>query len=159
MAITPNSIVTPQTVNAPVFNALLSTAMTSTKAYDGTEAAGTAMALLYTVGTNGGKLPALRAKYSGTNGTTPSGTTTATVLRLWVNNGSGANTTAANNSLYDELAVPAQAMSAVATTPTLLYDFGGLTLPAGSRIYGGLTTAMGGTNCALAISVVGGGDL
>lgn len=157
MTTTPNSLITPQTANAPVMNAVLSTAMTATKAYDGSEAAGTALALVYTVGANGGQLPKLRAKYSGTNGATPSGTTNATVLRIWINNGA-ANTTAANNILFDEVAVPAATMTAVAALAQLVYDFGLLALPAGYKVYAGLATAMGGTNCALAVSMPGGGD-
>jgi hypothetical protein len=48
MAVSPNSIVTPQTPNTPVYGVLLTTALTSTKAYDGTEATGSSMALIYT---------------------------------------------------------------------------------------------------------------
>lgn len=159
MPATPNSIITPQSINTPAANAVLSTAMTSTKAYDGTEAVGTAMALVYTAGSNGSQLPKLKAHYSGTNGAAPSGTTNATVLRIWLNNGS-ANTSAANNILVGDVAVPAATMSAVAAMahPTE-FDFGGLAIPAGWRVYAGLATAMGGTSCALAVSMPGGGDL
>lgn len=157
MASTPNSVITPQNPNAPIPNVLISTAMTTAKGYDGTDAAGTALAAVYTVGANGGQLPKMRIKYGGTAGAAGSGTTTATVLRIFFNNGS-ANTTAANNILFDEVTIPAQAMSVVAGTPQLTYDFGNLVLPAGWKVYAGLATALGGTTCALAVSMPGGGD-
>ena len=157
MSTTPNSIITPQAANLGALNVVLSTAMTSTNAFDGTMAVGTSMALLYTVGANGGTLPVLRAKYSGTNGTAPSGASNATVLRLFINNGA-ANTTPANNTFFDEVNVPSASMSINSSVAALTYDFGKLALPAGTKIYGGLGTAMGGTNCALAVSMVGGGD-
>lgn len=158
MAATANSIITPQTINVPAANVLLSTAMTSTKAYDGTEAVGTAMGLLFTAGANGSQLPKVRIKIASTNGATPSGTTAATVVRIWFNNGS-ANTTATNNVFYDEVAIPATAITAVASTTQYTLDFGNLVLPAGWKVYAGLATAVGNTNGALAVSMPGGGDL
>ena len=157
MAVTANSIITPQTPNLGALNIVLYTAMTAVNSYDGTMPVGTSMALLYTVGANGGTLPVLRAKYSGINGASPVGASTATVLRLWINNG-GVNTTAANNTFYDEVNVPSTAMSINSSIPALTYDFGKLALPAGTKIYGGIGNAMGGTNCALAVSMAGGGD-
>ena len=154
-----DSAPSPTQINAgAALNALLSTAMTNTKYYDGTEAAGTAMALIYTAGTAGSQLPKLRVRYASTNGATASGTTTATVVRIWANNGS-ANTTATNNIFLGEVSVPAVTMSQVAALaqPTD-YDFGLLTIPAGYRIYAGLATAINGTNCALAVNMLGGGD-
>lgn len=153
------SIPAPTQLNAGAVNgALLSTAMAGTTNYDGTTAAGTAMVLVYTAGSAGGQLPKLRVRYASTAGAAASGTTTATVVRIWANNGS-ANTTAANNILLGEVAVPAVTMTQVAalTQPTD-FDFGLLSVPAGYRIYAGLATAVGGTNCALAVNMLGGGD-
>lgn len=158
MAVTANSIITPQTINVPAANVLLSTAMTAAKAYDGTEATTTAMNAVYTAGSNGSQLPKLRIKIASTNGLAPSGTTAATVVRIWFNNGS-ANTTATNNIFFDEVTIPATAITAVASTTQYTYDFGNLMLPAGWKVYAGLATAVGNTNGALAVSMPGGGDL
>ena len=153
-----NTAPSPTQINAgAALNALLSTAMTNTKNYDGTEAAGTAMALVFTAGTAGAQLPKLRVRYASTNGAAASGTTAATVVRFWSNNGS-ANTTATNNIFLGEVAVPSVTMSQTAALAEVNYDFGLLTIPAGYRIYAGLATAIGGTNCALAVNMLGGGD-
>lgn len=154
-----NQSPSPVQINAgAALNALLSTAMTNTKAYDGTEAVGASMALIFTAGNAGSQLPKLRVRYASTNGATASGVTAATVIRLWANNGS-ANTSAANNIFLGEVAVPSVTMTAVAalTQPTD-FDFGLLAVPAGYKIYAGLATAIGGTNCALAVNMLGGGD-
>lgn len=155
-----NQAPSPTQINAGAANnALLSTAMTNTKNYDGTEAVGTAMALVFTAGTGGAQLPKLRVRYASTNGAAASGTTAATVVRFWANNGI-ANTTATNNIFLGEMAVPSATMSQTALSygTELNYDFGLLTVPAGYRIYAGLATAIGGTNCALAVNMLGGGD-
>ena len=133
MAVTANSIITPQAFSTPVANVVLSTAMTSTKAYDGTETAGTAMGLVLTAGANGSQLAKMRIKVTGINGTTPSGTTNATVVRVWLNNGS-ANTTATNNIFYEEVAVSAATISATGATTTATLDFAGLCIPAGWKV-------------------------
>lgn len=154
-----NNAPSPTQLNAgAALNALLSTAMTNTKNYDGTEAVGTAMALIFTAGSAGSQLPKLRVRYASTNGAAASGTTTATVVRIWANNGS-VNTTATNNIFLGEVNVPVVTMSQVAsvTQPTD-FDFSLLSVPAGYRIYAGLATAIGGTNCALAVNMLGGGD-
>lgn len=135
-------------------NVILSTAMTSTKAFDGTEAAGTSMALVATAGANGARLDQLTLNYSGTNGAAPSGTSAASVLRLWLNNGS-ANTTAGNNILINNVAVPALAYTNVARMDPLTLSLD-MSIPAGWKLYAGLSTAMGGTNCALAVTVTAG---
>jgi hypothetical protein len=153
MPTTPNSIITPQTPNAGVQGVILSAAMTNTKAWDGTEAAGTAMALVYTVGANGGKVDKIVVRPSGTAGATPSGASAATRLAVWVNNG-GANTTAANNALVADATIAAFTPSAVASVPGYEIPLN-LTLPAGYKIYVGIATAIGGTNDALAVSCFG----
>lgn len=70
-------------------------------AKDGTGTATT----LFTAGTNGARIDQIKVRALGTN--------VATVLRLFVNNGS-ANTTAANNSLIHEITIPASTLSEVA---------------------------------------------
>lgn len=163
MALVANSVVTPQTVNVAVAGVVLSTAMASTTNYDGTNALGTAMALIYTVGganAVGGQLPKLRARYTSTPGLAASGTTNASVLRVWFSNGSGQGT-AANNIFFGEVNIPAATMSQTGTVTTGQpsdLDFGNLVLPNGWKVYAGLATAMGGTNCGLAVSMPGGGD-
>lgn len=153
MATTPNSVILPQTPNAGVMNVILSTAMTNTKAYDGTEAAGTAMALAYTVGANGGRVDKVIVRPSGTNGAAPSTASAATCLRVWVNNGS-ANTTAGNNALVAEATIATFTPSAVAALAGYEIPLN-LVLPAGYKIFVGIATAVGGTNDALAVSCFG----
>ncbi len=144
------------TPNLGALNALLSTAMTNTKSYDGTDAAGTALALVYTAGANGGSPGTFKIQYTSTNGATASGTTTATVVRFWANNGS-ANTTATNHIYLGEVTILAATIVALASAANLVAGtFACPTLPANYRIYAGTTVAVGGTNCALAISAAGG---
>jgi hypothetical protein len=59
--------------------------------------------------TNGGWLESIRFR------STPAGSTTATVARIFVNNGSTTGT-AANNSLFDEITLPATTASGTAAT-------------------------------------------
>lgn len=147
----------PLTPNFGVAGVLLSTAMTNTKAFDGTETAGTSMALCYTAGANGSRLDQIRVKLTSTAGATASGTTNATLVRFWFNNGS-ANTTSTNNQLYYELAIPATTVTALATSALTEYNVTTNlpALPAGYKIYAGTTVAVGGTNCAITVSVFGG---
>lgn len=153
-----NSAPSPTQLNAAIVAAPLSAAMTATKSYDGTEAVGTAMRLVYTAPSTGGQLPKLKLRFSSTAGAQAVGTTTATVARIWLNNGS-VNTTATNNILIGEITCAATAMSQVAAiTQPSDFDFGLLSVPAGWQVYVGLATAVGGTACALMPSMVGGGD-
>lgn len=148
-----------QTPNVGALNAIVSTAMTNTKAFDGTETVGTAMALVYTAGANGSRVDQIVCRLTSTNGATASGTSSATLVRFWINNGS-ANTTATNNIFIGEVAIPATAVTALATAALTTYALtiptGGLNLPATYRIYGGTTVAAGGTNIAIALSAFGG---
>lgn len=134
----------PQNANAGEMNCIVSTAMTSTKAMDGTEAVGTAMALLFTAGADDARLDTITCRYTATNGSTATGTSAASVLRFWLNNG-GANTTATNNKFIGEIAMPAQTVTALATgtMPEYTKVFG-VSIPAGYRIYMGATVAAGG---------------
>lgn len=82
--------------------------------------------------TNGGYVQRLRFKAAGTN--------VATVARIYINNGL-ANTTAANNTFYGEVSLPAT--TAIATSATVDIDYPmNVALPPGFRIYVGLGTAV-----------------
>lgn len=148
-----------QTPNVGALNAVLSTAMTNTKAFDGTETAGTAMVLVFTAGANGSRIDQVTCRFASTNGATASGTSSASLIRFWLNNGS-ANTTAGNNIFIGEVAMAATAVTALGasalTVSALPLPVGGLNIPAGYRLYAGTTVAAGGTNIAFAVNAVGG---
>jgi hypothetical protein len=76
----------------------------------------------------------------------PLGTNVATVLRVFINNGL-ANTTAANNSLFAELTLPATTLSEVAAQPDFVLPLN-FALPAGYKI-----------NCTLGTTVAAGFQL
>lgn len=145
----------PQTPNQGAMNCILSTAMTNTKALDGTEAVGTALALAFTAGANGSRIDTIQLRYTATNGSTGTGTTAATVVRFWLNNGA-ANTTATNNKFLGEIAMPAQTVTALATgsMPEYILTIG-KSIPAGYRIYAGTTVAAGGV-LAFLVDTTGG---
>jgi len=141
----------PLTPNVGVMNALLTTAMTNTKAFDGTDTAGTALVLAMTAGANGARLDSIDVRVTSTNGAAASGTTSATLVRFWLNNGS-ANTTATNNQLLGELEIPAVANVALATAKNPVFTLPiNKSIPAGYKVYAGTTVAVGGTACALLI--------
>ena len=158
MAVTSTPIFA-QTPNAGAPNAIISTAMATTAAFDGTTAVGTAQALCYTAGANGSRVDQIQVRFASTNGAAASGTSSATVVRFWINNGS-VNTTAGNNFFLGEVALPATAVVAAGTVALPTYSIavpvGGLNLPAGYKIYAGLTVAVGGTNVAVAVVALGG---
>ena len=145
--------------NVGSLNVVLSTAMTNTKAFDGTEAVGTNFALVFTAGADGSRIDQIVCRLASTNGQTASGTSSATVVRFWINNGA-VNTTATNNQFIGEVAIPATAVTALGTGALTTYPFTlpnvGLNLPATYRIYAGTTVAAGGTNIAIAVSAIGG---
>lgn len=133
------------------------TAMTNTKANDGTETVGTAFALLFSAGANGSTVNQIRARITGRTALAASGNSTATIVRVWINNGS-ANTTATNNILLGEVLIPATTSPITSgssdyyiTVPT-----GGLNLPAGYKLYAGIQSAVAGTNLAINIAAFGG---
>lgn len=95
--------------------------------------------------TNGGWLKKIRLR------PTPAGNTTATVCRVWINNGSTTGT-ASNNSLYDEITLPAITASAVAQVAGYEVPFLD-PLPLGYRVY--LTTATASANGWQATAVGG----
>lgn len=153
----------PLTPNLGVQNVVLSTAMTNTKAFDGTDTAGTALALAFTAGANGARVDTVVVRLTSTNGATASGTSAATLVRFWINNGSD-NTTATNNQLMAwDVAIPATGVVALDTSSLPSYNAmtnsstaGGISLPAGYKIYAGTTVAVGGTNIAVLVTVQGG---
>lgn len=106
--------------------------------YDGTTA--THNKVVFTAdATNGGFIQRLRFKAKGTN--------TASVARIFINNGS-TPATAANNSFYGEITLPATTASAVAATMDLDYNLN-IALPAGFKILVGLgTTVAAGWVCS-----------
>lgn len=77
------------------------TVATANTAKDGT---GTVVTV-FTAGANGSRVEKIRFRAKGTN--------VATVARIFLNNG-GANSTATNNTLYDEITLPATTLSEVA---------------------------------------------
>lgn len=153
----------PLTPNTGSMNVLLSTAMTNTKAFDGTDSTGTNLALVFTAGANGSRVDTLVVRLTSTNGATASGTTAATLVRFWINN-SSVNTTATNNQLQPwDVAIPATAVASLVATSLPYYNVlantpmaDGISLPASYRIYAGTTVAIGGTNCAVLVSAQGG---
>lgn len=129
---------------APIYSAapILSwgTLLTANIAADGT---GTVVTVFTADATNGGRIEKLKIRALGTN--------IATVLRVFINNGS-TNATAANNTLYSEITIAATTVSqaaALVDNEVLL----GLALPAGYKvnITIGTTVAAG-----LAVTGVGG---
>jgi len=91
---------------APIYSRVASiawsTVTTANTAKDGT---GTVVTIFTADATNGGRVEKIKVRAMGTN--------TATVLRVWINNGS-TNATAANNTLYTEITVAATTVSEVA---------------------------------------------
>jgi len=147
------------TPNNGAFNAVLNTAMTNTKAFDGTEAVGTNFVLIFTAGADGSRIDQIICRLASTTGHTASGPSAATVVRFWINNGL-ANTTATNNLFLGEVAIPATAVTALATSALTTFPLTipsvGLNIAATYRIYAGTTVAAGGTNIAIAVSAIGG---
>lgn len=113
---------------------------TANTAKDGTGTVGT----VYTAGSNGARVDYLKARALGTN--------TATVLRVFVNNGSD-NSSAANNSLVLEQTIAATTLSEVAALADNLIQLD-MSLPAGYKINVAI-----GTTVAAGLQVTGfGGD-
>jgi hypothetical protein len=158
MALTATPVFT-QTANVGATNAVLSTAMTNTKAFDGTEAVGTAMVLVFTAGADGARIDQIMCRLASTNGATASGTSSATVVRFWINNGA-TNTTASTNIFLGEVAIPATSVTALGTSALTIYPLTlpsvGLNIQGTYRIYAGTTVAAGGTNIGIAVSAFGG---
>ena len=107
--------------------------MITTANTDHTMATGVSSSL-FTAGPSGSYVNKIRFK--------PSGSTAATVVRVFINNG-GVTTTAANNSLYGEISLPA-----ITTSNTLAQnDFEipiNIAIPVNYAFYGTTGTALGG---------------
>lgn len=87
--------------------------------------------LVWTAGSNGGYLEEIYLK--------PLGTNIASLIRLWINNGSTTGT-AANNTLFRDYGIPATTNSETAMQPDLVIAVR-KPLPAGYRVY--VTVATG----------------
>jgi hypothetical protein len=98
--------------------------------------------LVHTAGANGSYVRKLRIKALGAN--------VATVLRIYINNGS-TNATATNNVLYGEIGLPVTNASATVAQTDYDYSFE-IALPAGFRIYVGLGTAVAAGWAVLAVA-------
>ena len=98
---------------------------------------------IFTAGADGAFVQKLKIR--------PRGTNVATVMRVFLNNG-GANTTATNNILYDEVGLPATTNTEVAAIVGNELPMN-IALPAGWRIFVTLGTAVAG---GYAVSAVGG---
>lgn len=116
---------------------------TITAANTATDGTGT-VNTIFTAGANGGRVDYIRCRALGTNA--------ATVLRVFINNGS-TNATATNNALFEELTLPI-------TTASNTGDTGGdsdialnLSLPVGYKINVVLATAVA---AGWKVSAVGG---
>lgn len=83
--------------------------------------------------TNGGFLRSLRFK------ATPAGNTTATVARVWINNGSTTGT-AANNTLFGEITLPLTTATGTAATAEYEYPMN-VALPPAYAVYLTIHTA------------------
>lgn len=95
--------------------------------------AGTSYLVFTADSSNGGFLQKLRFR------ATPAGNTTATVARVWINNGSSTST-ATNNALFDEISLPATTASASLATAGYELPIN-LPLPAGYKVYITIHTA------------------
>jgi len=93
--------------------------------------------------TNGSRVDFVRVRALGTN--------VATVMRVWINNGS-ATGTAANNTLFFERTLAATTVSQVAELPDVILPIN-VSLPAGYKIYYTFGTAVA---AGYSIQVVGG---
>lgn len=90
--------------------------------------------LVFTAGANGSNLNRIRIR--------PKGTNVATVMRIFLNNGSTPGT-ATNNMLFDEVGLPATTnteTAAIVGNEVVM----GIKLPAGWRVYVTLGTAVAG---------------
>jgi hypothetical protein len=95
--------------------------------------AGTIYGPIFTAdATDGSRLDFIKVRALGTN--------VATVIRVWINNGS-VTTTAANNALYLERTLSATTVSQTAEQPDIILPLG-ISLAAGYRVYATFGTAV-----------------
>jgi hypothetical protein len=96
------------------------------------------VSLVFTAGANGSFIRGLRFKAGGTN--------TASVARIYINNGATPGT-ATNNTFWGEVSLPATTAIATSATVEIYYPMN-IALNATFRIYFGLGTAVAaGWNC------------
>lgn len=95
--------------------------------------------------TNGGYVQRIRFRTLGAN-------SNATVARIWINNAQ-TTTTAANNTLFDEITLPNTAASQVAAQANYELPLN-FALPAGYRIY--VTVGTAPTSAGWDVTVIGG---
>ena len=95
--------------------------------------------------TNGGYVQRLRFRTMGTN-------IQATVARVWINNGSTTGT-ASNNTLWDEITLPATTVSQVAAQANYELPLN-IPLPPGYRLY--VTVGTAPTSAGWDITAIGG---
>ena len=101
--------------------------------------------LVFTAGANGSYLKEIRLKAN------PANNTAATVLRVWVNNGSTIGT-AANSAIFTELSIPATTAISTASIPDFVVRLN-IDLDAGFKVYLTLGTAPGGSGAFSAYAV------
>jgi hypothetical protein len=129
---------------APIYSRLgdiqwIQSLLTAATAKDGTTAT-----LLFTAdATNGGRVEKIKVRALGTN--------TATVLRVFINNGAAVGT-AANNTLLTELTIAATTLSEVAALADNDIPIN-IALPAGYRLYVAIGTTVAG---GLSVTAIGG---
>lgn len=113
--------------NGGTSSTFIASASTANTAFDGTGTLNTSVWEAFTAdATNGSFLRSIVAKITST------GVGVASVLRLFINNGS-TNGTATNNGLYKELTLPAVTATQVAATPDFEIPCN-ILLPAGYRV-------------------------
>lgn len=101
--------------------------------------------LVFTAGADGSNVREIRLKAA------PGNNTAATVLRIWINNGSTTGT-AANSVLFGEMSIPATVASSSAAQPDFVYPMN-IDLDANFKIYLTLGTAPGGSGAFSACAV------
>jgi hypothetical protein len=95
----------------------------------------------------GGFLRELRLKAN------PANNTAATVVRVWINNGSATGTDT-NSAIFTEIGIPSTTASSSAPTPDFIVPMN-LALPAGYKVYLTLGTAPGGSGEFTCTAVAG----
>jgi hypothetical protein len=121
--------------NKPIFTGTSKISWTNTVITANTTTdltAGTIYGPIFTAATEGSYLQKIRFRSLGTN--------VATVARVWVNNGS-ATTSAANNTLIDEISLPATTVSQTSALSNYEIPLN-FTIPSGYRIYVTLGTTV-----------------
>lgn len=113
---------------------------------------GTSYLIFTADATNGSYVPGVYVKTA--PGSSSSFNTAATVVRVWLNNGSTPSGAASNNVLIGELGLPATTFSNTAPQPDFYFPIN-RALPPGYQIYISLGTAPGSSGEFMA-TVIGG---